>query len=641
MLFVSPATSTIRPASYLTPQPYEYYPSQDYYHSRDAPRFAAPSYPAPQPHFFHQPSAEELEEIEYQRALEIVANHRRRKAEQDAAIHRQQQVEAARQRYLAALAAELEQRREEELLADRRAEFIRSQQVRARLVAAERQHALDAFLHQLKGPQPVCHVCVPCHRLDSKRFYLQTTRQPHVAKRESLVDALKKRLAAESDADVTKPIRNIIPSLEPRPAQSEKPKDTSEDAADLVENLLSSIFPGLVSHTQPQPAPSTEKSQPSVAGEGKGKARAVDVEVPQKPAPKSESAGESFVDILRHIMEVSKSTPAPRSPDEAGPSGSSSSSSSPARPAVTEREQAQIDRAIALSSVEQVQSTLAKLQTEFVLPSELDHYTPSDDDRDETASISSASSSNIAKLIPHTSINKPVYKYENELNGLLEELDRIDSHGDAEVREKRKGVVKAIEKALEGVERVVGEAVEKRLSLVSSTTPPADGLLKGFDVGEEVIEDIVPTQEQAIIPVVIDDAVVPEPFTSVQVEETPVVPAEVPSLINDTLPKSDTSVVLDPAADLPTEPASNESDVQASTATITPASVELTPATETESAESQVPVDVLGTVDTLSPEEVSPPSPAEKPQEVGNDTDEEVVELDSDAEKSDWSEVEH
>jgi len=144
-------------------------------------------------------------------------------------------------------------------------------------------------------------------------------------------------------------------------------------------------------------------------------------------------------------MELSRSTTAPRSPGEAGPAESSPCPPS-ARPAVTKREQGQIDRVIALSSVEHVQGALTGLQTGFVLPTELDHYTPSIGDRDETASVSSASSSNITKLVPYTSANKSVHKYENELNGLLEELDRIGSHGDAEVREKRKEVVQAVEK---------------------------------------------------------------------------------------------------------------------------------------------------------------------------------------------------
>ena len=125
MLFVLPTASATRPASYLTPQPYEYPISQGYYHYPDAPRFAAPSYLTPQLHFLREPSPEELEEREYQRALDVAANHRRRQAE--AVIHRQQQFEVVRQWYLSSLAAELEHQRQEEILVARRAEFARSQ----------------------------------------------------------------------------------------------------------------------------------------------------------------------------------------------------------------------------------------------------------------------------------------------------------------------------------------------------------------------------------------------------------------------------------------------------------------------------------------------------------------------------------
>ena len=639
MYFVLPTTSTARPTSYLTSQPCRYHSNQGYPRYPEVPQLAVSSYPAPRQHLFYQPSAEELEEIEYRRALEVVANHRRRQAAQEAAIRRQQQAETARRQYFAILAAELEQQRQDELLAARRAEFIRSQQARARLVAAERRHAVGALLQQLGGAQPVCHSYVH-RRPGSNRLLSQVTRQPHFATRRPLDDTLKQRLATESDPDITESIRNILSYLEPRLDQSEKPKDPKEDAARLIEDILSSIFPGFVSHTQPQPTPSTETAQASGSDKGKGKARAVNFAEPQKPAPKPEPAGEAFADILRHAMELSKSTPAPRSPDEAGPSGSSRLPP-PAKPTVSEREQAQIDRAIAISSVERVQDSLAKLQNNFVLPTELDHYIPSADDHDETASVSSASSSDLTKLIPYTSVNKPVYKYENELNGLLEELDRIDSHGDAEVREKRKEVVKAIERALERVGHVVGEEVEKRLSTTSITTPVTGETLQGFDVDEDITKETTPAQERVDALVVVDEVEVSEPLTSVKVEETVVAPAEVSSLASDAPPEFDTLVSSDSNADLPTQ-STTESDVQASTATITPASAELTSVPETEPTKSQVPVDAPEAEDTfLLPEQVSSASPVEKPREIGSDTDEEALVFDSDVEKSDWSELDH
>lgn len=613
MLLVLPTTSTIRPASYLAPQPYEYHPSYDYYPHYDAPRFSAPSYPS-HLDFFHQPSAEELEEHEYRQALEVVANHRRRQAEKEAVIRRHQVAEAARRRYTAILAAELEQRRQEELLAARRAELLHSQEARARLAAAGRHHALGAFLRDLKGPQP-------------------TFCQAHAAKCRSLADVLNQRVPSEFDTDITGPIRKILSSLEPRSVESEQPNvssddssDPSEDAAKLIESLLSSIFPGLVSRTQAEPTPSAEKAQPSASD--KGKARAVDVEEPRKPAPESDSADNAFANILRHVMELSKSFPTPRSSDEAGPSGTSSSA--PAKSTVSGNEQVQIDRAIALSSVEHIQDTLTKLQKDFVLPTELDHYPPSADDRDETASVASASSSDLAKLIPYTKANKPVYKYESELNSLLQELDRIDSHGDAGVREKRKEVVQAVEKALEGVENVIGETVGKRLSLIS-TSPTATGeSLKGFDVA-----GAVPVETETAV------ATVPAPSTPVPAEETVVVPTESPSPAGEPLPEIKASVVPESTADLPAEQFVPGSDVEGSTATITPQSIEVSSGTETELTGSRVGADAPETVNTfLSPDKISTP-PVQKSQQADNDAEDEVLSFGSDAEKSDWSEVEH
>jgi len=232
-----------------------------------------------------------------------------------------------------------------------------------------------------------------------------------------------------------------------------------------------------------------------------------------------------------------------------------------------------------------------------------------------------------------------VYKYETELNGLLEGLDKIDSYGDAEVREKRKEVVKAVEKALEGVEHAIGEVVEKRLSLIPAATPTTEESVRGFDVDEDVTEGVSPAGELVDAKVV--DITAPESPASIQVEEAVVAATEMADPVEDRLPESDTSIVIDATTDLPAEPTFTGPDFGASTVTIAPATVELTPLTELEQTTPQVQVDVSETVDTfLLPEQVSLPSPAKKPEEVGSDTDEVLV-LDSDVEKSDWSELEH
>ena len=42
----------------------------------------------------------------------------------------------------------------------------------------------------------------------------------------------------------------------------------------------------------------------------------------------------------------------------------------------------------------------------------------------------------------------------------MEELDRIENHGYAEVRGRRKETVNAVKRASEGVEHIVGETVK-------------------------------------------------------------------------------------------------------------------------------------------------------------------------------------
>ena len=57
--------------------------------------------------------------------------------------------------------------------------------------------------------------------------------------------------------------------------------------------------------------------------------------------------------------------------------------------------------------------------------------------------------------------NAPVRAYQNTLNGLLEQLDAIESDGDEEVRNVRREVVREVEKALEDLERRVSEKAPK------------------------------------------------------------------------------------------------------------------------------------------------------------------------------------
>ena len=82
--------------------------------------------------------------------------------------------------------------------------------------------------------------------------------------------------------------------------------------------------PGLVfCPTQSQPTPLIEQAQSGDLDKGICEARRVHFEKPHNAGPTSQSRNEAFVDVLRHVMELSKPTSTPQSHDDmssAGPS---------------------------------------------------------------------------------------------------------------------------------------------------------------------------------------------------------------------------------------------------------------------------------------------------------------------------------
>ena len=88
--------------------------------------------------------------------------------------------------------------------------------------------------------------------------------------------------------------------------------------------------------------------------------------------------------------------------------------------------------------------------------------------------------------------NAPLRAYENTLNGLLEQLDAIESDGDEEVRNTRREVFREVEKALEDLERKIIENSPK-LQVAK------DVEVKGYNVEPEELEatavqDAVPVE---------------------------------------------------------------------------------------------------------------------------------------------------
>ena len=140
-----------------------------------------------------------------------------------------------------------------------------------------------------------------------------------------------------------------------------------------------------------------------------------------------------------------------------------------------------------------------------------------------------------------------------------------------------------------------------------------------------------PAQEQAHLPVVVNNDAVPEPTRPQSWWKSPqqFPPLSMKSFPNPRLPQTLKQPRIYPSK-------SSESDVEASTATIAPYFVNPKVGTEAEpTGRSQVQSDTTEIVDTfLLPEKPSPPSPV---QQIDSDAEDEVVSLDSDAEGSDWS----
>ena len=115
-----------------------------------------------------------------------------------------------------------------------------------------------------------------------------------------------------------------------------------------------------------------------------------------------------------------------------------------------------VDLKAALERVESIEHTFHHLEAEFELPSQLDFIAAPLRFGDDASSV-----------FPHlafTARNHPVRYYEQTLTTLLSQLDLIESHGDASLRQRRKDAVSSIEKALDDLERDVASLRKARVS---------------------------------------------------------------------------------------------------------------------------------------------------------------------------------
>jgi len=216
---------------------------------------------------------------------------------------------------------------------------------------------------------------------------------------------------------------------------------------------------------------------------GKGKARAVDSGDTNQHGSESEPMeDEALADAIREAITASRRTGSRvRSPDEAGPSGtfnppltsdiapppSDSTLLSRTHPSGSDSEQAEIDHAIIVSSIEHIENTLHTLRVNFVFPTRLDCHLPSNSDSHVSSTSATDEDTNgyITAYLPTTPANSTVLNFVRELRGLLHQLDHVNSNNDTEVESMKEKVVGAINRVLEDVESEVEEAIGKWISL--------------------------------------------------------------------------------------------------------------------------------------------------------------------------------
>ncbi|KAI1787381.1 hypothetical protein LXA43DRAFT_1084922 [Ganoderma leucocontextum] len=153
-----------------------------------------------------------------------------------------------------------------------------------------------------------------------------------------------------------------------------------------------------------------------------------------------------------------------------------------------------------LAQIKDVEDALRKLEGAFEFPAHLDFL-------DRSSSPSPADSeSDTESALAYTANNTPVHVYENALNDLLTRLDAVESHGDLEVRGRRKEVVKEVERALEAMERRIEESRERsqegtRRWSVSSQMSDASATVTPYNVHSSANVEVAVAAEAATIKV--------------------------------------------------------------------------------------------------------------------------------------------
>ncbi|GJE88964.1 hypothetical protein PsYK624_050520 [Phanerochaete sordida] len=271
-----------------------------------------------------------------------------------------------------------------------------------------------------------------------------------------------------------------------------------------------------------------------------------------------------------------------------------------------DRREAAQGRTLSLGTIARIEESLRALESSFVFPTDLDL------DLDLARTANGWDSDSETELA-YTPRNKPVHAYEHALNGLLAQLDAVESFGDDAVRGRRKEVVHEVERALRAIGRRVEESRERARTPVaeehSVSIPIQDAAEKvEVEAAAEVADDATPAPVETLTasaPATVEPTEAPstEPVAAAEVESPEIVMQDVQPAPADNVP-SDSAPSVEPAS----EPAA--ADV-IDTAPVETAPAEgTTPAVETPTPEPAV---VEASVESAAEKAAEIPAPAPEP----------------------------
>ncbi|KAJ3984070.1 hypothetical protein F5890DRAFT_1461991 [Lentinula detonsa] len=415
--------------------------------------------------------------------------------ERSAAFRRRQQQQQFELEYL-----RRKQEEEARLLALKRAEEELKLQQLARLREEEeaRVAALQRESEQVKARQNQSRKVLPCYLQDNsddtqlcQLFGPQAQQQrPHTVRRSSSNVKSEPQTLEQLFTDFVKQLSNGKPEREqtPKPvgeepqtkASSPAPREAVASPRNLEEVLRLMFNPQPhVSNTVPEKVASPSKpvaqekpktikiTEPHpVSGSDSRPVSALSLKEQLEARLNNDQSNEIKDTIQAILASLSNpsATPATASASETSPNNNRKGKGKAPEPQPN-LTPISGDAHKALESVRAIEASLVALQDEFEFPSDVD-FSPapsrsSSPVRDDVSYTSEFDTPTLRKLA-YTARNHPIRSYEQALSRLLVQLDEIESHGNADVRNSRKAVVARVEGALEELEQKVEARWNKR-----------------------------------------------------------------------------------------------------------------------------------------------------------------------------------